>query len=83
MSKSFLRMVTECAVRHNLHHGSNHYLIAIYLDLAPNLEPKVKQRAWKNADPEKILKVAKELAFDVPGSLTTESEINIYLAQIT
>ena len=32
----------EYTVRHDLHHGLDHYPIAIYLDLAPNLEPEIK-----------------------------------------
>ena len=80
ISEFLLGAVTKCTVRFDLHHGSNHYLIATYLDLTPNLEPEIKKQAWKSADPEKILKIAKELAFDLLHSLIIESEINTYLS---
>ena len=82
ISDSLLGAVIECTVRHDLHHWSDYYLIATYLDLAPNLEPEIKQCAWKSADLEKVLETAKKLAFDLFYSLTTESEIDTYLAQI-
>ena len=80
---SLLGAITECTVRYDLHHRLDHYPIVTYLDLAPNLEPEIKQRAWKSADPEKVLETAKKLTFDLPHSLTTESEIDTYLTQIT
>ena len=83
ISESFLRAMRECIVRSDLHHGLDHYPIATYLDLTSDLEPEIKKQAWKSADPEKILKIAKELTFDLPHSLTTELKINTYLSQIT
>ena len=82
ISKSLLEAVTECTVRRDLHHGLDYYLIATHLDLALNLEPEIKQHAWKSADAEKFLETAKKVALDLPYSLTTESEIDMYLAQI-
>lgn len=83
ISESFLEAVTECTVRSDLHHGLDHYLIATYLDLTPDLELEIKKQAWKNANPEKIFKIVKELVFNLFHSLTTESEIDTYLSQIT
>lgn len=39
----FLGAVTECAIRQDFYHRSDHYFIAICLNLSPNLKLEIKQ----------------------------------------
>ena len=45
MSEKLLRILIGCEVRKDLHHGSNHYPIATYLDLTLDTEPVTRKKA--------------------------------------
>ena len=74
--------VVGCKIRKDLHHRSDHYPIATYLDLSPDLEPEKRKRAWKSANPDRVLKAAKELNFSYL-SLYNTADIDAYMGQIT
>ena len=75
--------VIECKIRKDLHHRSDHYPVAIYIDFLPDLEPgKLKKRAWKSTDPDKVCKAAKRLNFTLSPIYSTMN-IDVYLDQIT
>ena len=71
-----------CEIRKNLHHRSDHYPIATYLDLSLNIEPEIKKCEWKSADLAEVLQAAKEQRFNLP-ILANEADINMYVVQIT
>ena len=80
--KDLIGALTGCKIKKNLYHRSDHYPIATYLDLSPNIEPEIKKHAWKSADLAEILQSAKEQRFNLP-ILASEADINMYMAQIT
>lgn len=82
LSERLLGTLTECEVRKDLHHRSDHYPIVTYLNLTPDTEPEIRKRAWKSADSDKVLQAVKELRFDLP-TLANEANIDAYVTQIT
>lgn len=81
-TKELSSSIVKCKVQKNLHHGSDHYPIAIHLNLSPDLEPEVRQQAWKSVNLNQILEAVKKFIF---GLLSLNSEVNIdaYMDQIT
>ena len=64
--------VIRCEIRKDLHHGSDHYPVATYINLLPDLEPgKLEKRAWKSADPDKVREAAKRLNFTLSPIYST------------
>lgn len=59
--------IIGCKIQEDLHHGSDHYLVAMYINFVPDLEPeKVKRWAWKSANSNKVFKAAKKQDFTPP-----------------
>ena len=75
--------VIEYEIQKDLHHRSDYYLVATYVDLLPDLEPrKLEKHAWKSTDPDKIRKAAKRLNFTL-SSIYSTMDIDAYLDWIT
>ena len=74
--------VVGCKIRKNLHHRSDYYPIATYLDFSLDLESEKRKQAWKSADPDTVLEAAKRLNFSY-SFLYNTADIDAYVGQIT
>ena len=56
----------SCEVRRDLHHGSDHLLVATYIGLEVKEVEERLRRAWKSANPEAVAKLARETSLSIP-----------------
>lgn len=82
VTEGLVGSVVGCETWKDLHHRSDHYPIAIYLELSLDLKPKIRQWAWKSADLNQVLDAAKKHNIDCLF-LNNEGNIVNYVAQIT